>query len=208
MSLENKKNIIGFFFMDNKEDILSIEADAVLFGIQKQAYKDNITIEIIGMNTWERIAFIMVWTAVLLLGGILTVNIYRYKTDVKARRRFPLRTRVYRSYDNGKNRIKGKIKRKRKTDSKDIKYTEYTLINCLPKEFGNDRENKIKIRRNENKIQVYDIKNQQSYGRVYLGNNIYSEFCTSFQEGEKIYIEDKTLKSRIKIWIDMQEVLK
>lgn len=192
----------GFFLQSDITDQLTVEGNAVLFGINCKIYDDSFAIEIQAYSKTQKIICIIIWLLLLTVVGYAILMFVRYLYDLKKGKRFWLGTKVYRSYPKGKNRIRGKISGKRKRDMIKERYTEYTLSCYLPREFHHKEERfEIKVRRHsKNRIEVLQLQKPAGCKAILLGKQQYTRRNPWMNPSEKIQL--KSEKSIIEIQLE------
>lgn len=196
------KSRMGFFFQSDTVDKLQISGTAVLFGEPCEIFDDSILLQIQALNSFEKMAFKVAWLVSVIVLIVVIFLFVSYIRGYKSGERFWIAVKVYRSYENGGNRIRGTILRKIKWDAHKEFYIEYTLCSDLPKEFRMDKEqNKIKVRlHSRSRMEIVELKKPDGCQNVLLGDRQYSENSRYMSPDEKIQFKGE--KSTVQIELE------
>lgn len=165
----------NLFWLEDGTDSLTLEGSVIIFGVQKEIYDDNITINIYGLSVWHRIWFSLLWFLLVLGLIILIWKIIAHNKGVKEGSRFKLGTQVWRSYENGRNRVRATIRSRARKDLRLGRYIEYKILLYLPEEFGLGKDRlQIKVKREQNTLKILELHQPPKCDEIFLAGNLYT----------------------------------
>lgn len=166
-----KKGFFQLFFLEGGADGLTLEGSVTLFGVRKPL-EARLEMEVRGLSAWDILFVILEWLSLLVLTLSVVVPPVRHIIGVKRQERFSFRTKVYRSFDKKKFRVRGSIGRRRRRDKYKRVYAHYILRCRLPKSIGGERL-KIDVCRKKDRLEIIDMKKPAGCEKIMLGNREY-----------------------------------